>query len=109
MSERGCKYACRQRSACSSSSNNADTNFNVSEKITLLNAMGFDDNVQNEDLLKRYNGNVDRVVEVLLQRKQETFKQEQQKEQPRSNGEEKTEIDGDDFSEAESKPYSLKI
>ncbi|CAG8499678.1 1560_t:CDS:1 [Paraglomus brasilianum] len=109
-SERSCRYACRQRSAYSNGSgSNADANFNVSEKITLLNAMGFEDNVQNEDLLKRYNGNVDRVVEVLLQRKQETLKQEQQKEQPRPDGEEKTEVDGDNFSEAESKPYSLKI
>ncbi|RUS12764.1 hypothetical protein BC937DRAFT_87080 [Endogone sp. FLAS-F59071] len=43
----------------------------LQNKITQLNSMGFYDTLSNEsfkELLKRYNGNVERVVEVLVQR-----------------------------------------
>ncbi|KAJ3034121.1 hypothetical protein HDV00_005442 [Rhizophlyctis rosea] len=41
------------------------------EKQTQLKAMGFYDDAENDELLRRYNGNVERVVEVLLQRAQQ--------------------------------------
>ncbi|TPX68353.1 hypothetical protein SpCBS45565_g03179 [Spizellomyces sp. 'palustris'] len=38
----------------------------LKSKVEILNGMGFWDNNRNEDLLQRYDGNVERVVEVLL-------------------------------------------
>jgi len=44
----------------------------LKEKINLLHSMGFwEDDVKNEELLKRYNGNIERVVEILIRQKAE--------------------------------------
>jgi len=44
----------------------------LKEKINLLHSMGFwEDDVKNEELLKRYNGNIERVVEILVRQQVE--------------------------------------
>ncbi|CAG8554682.1 9860_t:CDS:1 [Funneliformis caledonium] len=44
----------------------------LKEKINSLHAMGFwEDDVKNEELLKRYNGNIERVVEILIRQNAE--------------------------------------
>ncbi|CAG8568321.1 16193_t:CDS:1 [Dentiscutata erythropus] len=48
----------------------------LSEKIKILNSMGFssDDNEKYEDLLKRYHGNIDRVIDILFREQEENGK-----------------------------------
>jgi hypothetical protein len=44
----------------------------LKEKINLLHSMGFwEDDVKNEELLKRYNGNIERVIEILIRQQSE--------------------------------------
>ncbi|CAI2174546.1 19551_t:CDS:1 [Funneliformis geosporum] len=44
----------------------------LKEKINSLHSMGFwEDDVKNEELLKRYNGNIERVVEILIRQNAE--------------------------------------
>ncbi|GES78182.1 hypothetical protein GLOIN_2v1576915 [Rhizophagus clarus] len=44
----------------------------LKEKINLLHSMGFwEDDVKNEELLKRYNGNIERVIEILIRQQTE--------------------------------------
>ncbi|EXX70563.1 hypothetical protein RirG_086210 [Rhizophagus irregularis DAOM 197198w] len=44
----------------------------LKEKINLLHSMGFwEDDVKNEELLKRYNGNIERVIEILIREQTE--------------------------------------
>ncbi|KAF0517021.1 pb1 domain containing protein [Gigaspora margarita] len=48
----------------------------LSEKVKILNSMGFssDDNEKYEDLLKRYHGNIDRVIDILFREQEENEK-----------------------------------
>ncbi|CAB4386066.1 unnamed protein product [Rhizophagus irregularis] len=60
----GCPYRQQQREELSQEE--------LKEKINLLHSMGFwEDDVKNEELLKRYNGNIERVIEILIREQTE--------------------------------------
>lgn len=75
------KYNHRSRFSCGKNSNffhpqcNNQPSFTqeqLNEKLSTLHSMGFDssNNALYEDLLKRYNGNLERVIELLLRNQQ---------------------------------------
>ncbi|CAG8589597.1 10733_t:CDS:1 [Acaulospora morrowiae] len=61
------------------------TSEQLADKLKTLNSMGFVyDNAKYEDLLKRYNGNVGRVVEILLREQEESDKASSSKSEEQS-------------------------
>lgn len=118
------KYNHRSRFSCGKNSNlfypqcyNNQPTFTqeqLNEKLSTLHSMGFDssNNSLYEDLLKRYNGNLERVIELLLRNQQVNEYYDNEKSSKKRNGivinEEKPNNDEiKHVDNEESKPYNL--
>jgi len=88
---RGCGYRGRQKISSEV----------LAEKINLLHSMGFfNDNL--EELIKKYNGNLEHIIEVLLfnQQNEQSEEKNKEKEVREENGEQSMEVE-------ENLPYDL--
>ncbi|GBB98422.1 hypothetical protein RclHR1_03220015 [Rhizophagus clarus] len=120
------KYTHSSRFSCGRNSNffhpqyckqTTFTQEQLNEKLSILYSMGFDssNNTLYEDLIKRYNGNLERVIELLLRNQQvndyydndKSFTSESKRNgieinEAKSNNDEIKQVDNE-----ESKPYNL--